>query len=85
VIRAGIHPDGIPQMFEILLAERTRNPGALDAWFATHPGEEERVTETRAAIAQINPAVLRTLTRDSQNYQNFKRRVQSLPPSPTTR
>ena len=24
VVRAGIHPDGIPQMFEILLAERSR-------------------------------------------------------------
>ncbi|MBA3890259.1 MAG: M48 family metalloprotease [Gemmatimonadaceae bacterium] len=85
VVRAGIHPDGIPQMFEILLAERTRNPGGVDSWFATHPLEEERVERTRAAIAQINPAVLRTLTRDSQNYQNFKRRVLQLPPAPRTR
>lgn len=85
VVRAGIHPDGIPEMFEILLAERTRNASAVDSWFGTHPLEEERVQNTRAAIAQINPAVLRTLTRDSQNYQTFKRRVQALPPSPRTR
>lgn len=84
VVRAGIHPEGIPEMFEILLSERQRSPGALDSWFATHPLEEERVERTRAAIAQLSPAVLRTLTRDSQNYQNFKRRVQSLPPSPRT-
>lgn len=85
VVRAGIHPDGIPQMFEILLAERTRNAGGVDSWFATHPLEEERVDRTRAAISQINPAVLRTLTRDSQAYQNFKRRVLALPPAPRTR
>ena len=85
VIRAGIHPDGIPEMFEILLAERTRNPSAVDGWFGTHPLEEERVQATRAAISQINPAVLRTLTRDSRNYQNFKARVRALPPSPRPR
>jgi len=87
VVRAGISPDGIPEMFEILLAERNgRGGGGVDSWFATHPLEEERVQRTRALIQQqISPAVLRTLTRDSQNYQNFKRRVQSLPPSPTPR
>ena len=85
VIRAGIHPDGIPQMFEILLAERTRNAGGVDSWFATHPLEEDRVAQTRASISQINPAVLRTRTRDSQAYQNFKRRVLQLPPAPRTR
>ena len=85
VIRAGIHPDGIPEMFEILLAERSRNPSAVDGWFGTHPLEEDRVRDTRAAIARINPAVLRTLTRDSRNYQTFKARVNALPPSPKTR
>jgi beta-barrel assembly-enhancing protease len=79
VVRAGIHPNGIPEMFRILLNERSRSAGGVDAWFATHPLEEDRVRDTEAAIAQINPAILRTLSRDSQNYQTFKRRVAALP------
>src|ERR1700704_1030514 len=45
-IRAGISPRGIPDMFRILLAERQSNPGAVEGWFASHPGEEERIAET---------------------------------------
>jgi beta-barrel assembly-enhancing protease len=85
VVRAGIHPQGIPEMFQILLAERSRSGGGVDAWFATHPLEEERVQTTSATIQQIDPAVLRTLTRDTQNYQTFKARVRNLPPPPATR
>src|SRR5215211_1779197 len=48
VIRAGIHPEGIPQMFEILLAERQRQPAGVEGWFATHPLEEDRIAATRA-------------------------------------
>ena len=40
-IKAGISPYGIPEMFRILLNERKTNPGALDAFFASHPLEEE--------------------------------------------
>jgi predicted Zn-dependent protease len=85
VVRAGIHPDGIPEMFEILLAERTRSPGTVDAWFSTHPLEEDRIAATRAQIQQIEPAILRQLRKDSPNFQTFKRRLQSLPPSPEPR
>lgn len=85
VVRAGISPEGIPEMFEILLAERQRNPSALEAWFATHPGEQDRIEATRAQISQISPAILRQLRKDSPNFQSFKRRLQSLPPSPEPR
>jgi predicted Zn-dependent protease len=85
VVRAGIHPEGIPQMFEILLEERQRRPGSVESWFATHPLEESRIRETRAAIAKIDPAILQSLARDSRNFQQFQERIRSLPPSPTTR
>jgi len=85
VVRAGIHPNGIPEMFQILLNERSSNPSAVEGWFATHPLEEDRITNTRAIIAQINPSVLRTLSSDSQRYQQFKARIRALPPSPTPR
>jgi len=85
VVRAGISPNGIPEMFEILIAERQSNPSAVEGWFSTHPMEEDRIASTRAQIAQINPAILRTRRTDSPQYQRFKKRIQSLPPSPTPR
>jgi predicted Zn-dependent protease len=85
VVRAGIHPEGIPQMFEILLAERQRQPGGVESWFATHPLEEDRIAASRADIAKIDATILQSLARDSRNYQTFKQRVEALPPSPTPR
>ena len=85
MIRAGITPEGVPQMFEILLAERERSPGAVDAWFATHPTEESRIAEARQIIAGYDPLILEGLTTDSPNFQEFKRRLAALPPSPPPR
>ena len=51
----------------------------MEGWFATHPGEEERVRETQATIATIDAAILRTLTENTTNFANFKARVRSLP------
>ena len=82
VIRAGIHPDGIPQMFEKLIAERGSRPGAVDSWFRTHPLEEDRVRNTRAEIGRIDPAILNDLIRDSNNFHTFQARLRALPPSP---
>lgn len=79
MVRAGIDPRGIPEMFRILLAERQQQPDAVSAWFSTHPMEEDRIRATEAQIAQIDPAILATLTKDSQGFQAFKRRLQSLP------
>ena len=79
VMRAGIHPKGIPEMFRTLLDERQRRPAGVEAWFSTHPLEEDRIESTQALISQIDDAILMTLTTDSPNYQTFKRRVQSLP------
>ncbi len=85
LIRAGIDPSGIPEMFEILLKEREREPGALDAWFRSHPLEESRIAKARERIAERDPATLRGLMKDSPNFQAFKRRLQALPPSPPPR
>ena len=79
VIRAGISPNGMPEMFQILLNERSGNPTAVESWFATHPGEEDRIRATEALIAQYDPAILRTLTVNTPNYATFKARVAALP------
>ena len=84
VVRAGIDPRGIPEMFQILLDERNRSPGSVESWFATHPLEEDRIQATQAQIAKISPAILNGLTKDSQGFQSFKNRIRSLPPAPVT-
>ncbi len=84
-IRAGISPQGIPEMFQILIDERDRNPSAVESWFATHPLEEDRIADTEKLIATYDPAILRSLSVDSRNFQAFKARVKALPPSPAPR
>ncbi|MCR4341481.1 MAG: M48 family metallopeptidase [Gemmatimonadaceae bacterium] len=85
VVRAGISPQGIATMFQKLLEERRTRPSAVEGWFATHPLEEDRLVRIQARIAQIPAAQLSRLARDSQNYQTFRRRLNSLPPSPAPR
>jgi predicted Zn-dependent protease len=85
VVRAGISPKGMTEMFQILLDERQANPGAVELWFGTHPTEESRIAETQRIIGSIDPAIIRTLTYDSPRFHDFKQRVQSLPAPPPTR
>ena len=82
MVRAGINPNGMPQMFEKLLAERQSKPTGLDAWFTDHPLEEDRIQASRQEIAQINPAIIRTLTSNTQAFNDFRARVRSLPAPP---
>lgn len=78
-VRAGIDPNGFPEMFRILLDERQRNPSAVESFFSTHPLAEDRITNSRALIATYTPAQLRGLQKDSGAFQTFKRRLASLP------
>jgi beta-barrel assembly-enhancing protease len=80
--RARIHPRGVPEMFDILLAEAQRSPSAVEAWFSTHPGAEERAARTRQLISGIPANQLSGLTVDSPAFQSFKQRVRSLPAPP---
>lgn len=82
VIRAGIDPNGIPEMFKILLEERKQRPGAVESFFLSHPIEEDRIAATQQLIAAYPQPQLQGLTDDSPNFQAFKKRLQSLPPSP---
>lgn len=81
-VKAGIDPNGIPEMFQILLDERKSNPSAVDAFFASHPLEEDRIASTKAQIAKYSPSALRGLTQDTPAFQNFKKRLEGLPRAP---
>ena len=85
LVRARIHPQGLVTMFQKLIAERKSRPGGVEAWFRTHPLEEDRIAELQARINQIPPSQLAGLGRDSNNFHRFKARLQSLPPSPAPR
>jgi predicted Zn-dependent protease len=78
-IAAGITPNGVVTMFEKLIAERKSRPGSLEAFFATHPGEEDRIVAVQAAINQYPAASLRNLTTNTTNYNSFRSRIRSLP------
>ena len=59
LVRAGIDPAGVTRMFERMAAERTTKPGALEAFFSSHPLDDERVRTTRAQVgrALLGPAL----------------------------
>jgi predicted Zn-dependent protease len=82
LVRAGINPNGMVTMFEKLLAERQSRPSALETWFTDHPLEEDRIQASRDQIAHINPAIIRTLSSNTQAFNDFRARVHSLPPPP---
>lgn len=82
VVRAGIDPRGVPRMFERLLNERRTNPSAVDAWFRSHPLEEDRIANTRRIIEGYDPAILDDLQTSSAAFQRFQQRVAALPAPP---
>ncbi|MEI6813584.1 MAG: M48 family metallopeptidase [bacterium] len=82
MLAAHIDPRGVPEMFRILLDERKSKPAGLDAMFLSHPLEEDRITATQALIATYPASTLTGLTKDSPNFQAFKKRLQSLPAAP---
>lgn len=81
-VKAGIDPNGIPDMFRILLRERQTNPNAVDAFFATHPLAEDRIAATQAMIDAYPASELRGLTEDTPAFQAFRKRLLALPPPP---
>jgi beta-barrel assembly-enhancing protease len=86
VMAAGIDPEGIPALFERLLEERRDSPLAIDAFFASHPLEEDRIREAERIIAGLDPERLRGLARDVDSYRDFTARLAALPaPRPVPR
>jgi len=78
-VRAGIDPHGVVSMFQKLIAERKSGRSAVEGFFATHPGEEDRIAATQAEINRLPAASLRGLTTNTTNYNSFRSRIRSLP------
>ncbi|MDP9205905.1 MAG: M48 family metallopeptidase [Gemmatimonadota bacterium] len=82
VIRAGYDPEGIPDLFQVLLKERQYQPTVVDGWFASHPLEEARIQKAKKLIAVLRPDASRRLIVDTPDFQAFRRRVSELPVPP---
>ena len=82
VTRAGYDPQGIPDLFQVLLKERRYQPTIVEGWFASHPLEEARITRAKELIVELSPDPSRRLLVDSPSFQAFKTRVSELPAPP---
>jgi predicted Zn-dependent protease len=78
-VAAGYDPRGVPELFRILLRERERAPSKLDAFFASHPLEEDRITATENQIRQVDPSRLERLVVDDSSFHTFKAALGRLP------
>ena len=82
VLRAGIDPEGIPALFEVLVRERQTQPSIVAGWFASHPLEEARITRAKELIAALHADQTNGLLQDIPTYLSFRDRVRQLPEPP---
>ena len=86
VIRAGYDPQGIPDLFQVLLKERRYQPTVVDGWFASHPLEDARIQRAKNLISAVKRDPSQRLIVDTPGFQAFKAEVAQLPaPPPPTR
>ena len=85
VTRAGYDPEGIPDLFQVLLKEREYQPTIVDGWFASHPLEEARIAKAKQQIAAVEPTHSGRFIVDTPEFEAFKTRVSQLPAPPPSR
>jgi predicted Zn-dependent protease len=85
MIRAGENPRGMLTFFQKLLAEEGSSGGGASAWFADHPGTQDRIADIQRMLNAVPASQLSSLRTDSPQFQQMKRRVAQLPPPPPQR
>jgi predicted Zn-dependent protease len=86
MIRAGINPRGMLTFFQKLLADEQSNAsGGLNAWFADHPGTQDRIADIERMLAATPASQLASLRTDSPQFQQMRRRLAQLPAAPQPR
>jgi len=81
VSKAGIDPEGVPALLEVLIRERKTQPGLVEGWFASHPLEETRVARARQVIEELDAEKPGQL-QDTPEFHNLKQAIQRLPEPP---
>jgi predicted Zn-dependent protease len=82
VSRAGYNPQGIADLFQVLLKERESRPTQVEGWFASHPLEETRIDRAKQLIATLPIAQGKRFMNDSPEFHEFKARIESIPLPP---
>jgi beta-barrel assembly-enhancing protease len=72
--KAGWDARGMVELFEIIRREQGRDPGALESWISSHPSPADRIARLQADVARSHGG-----TRDTQQFQSIKTRLQRMP------
>ena len=83
VIRAGISPRGMYTFFQKLLAEEQQSGGGnAAAWFADHPGTQDRIADIQRMLNQVPSSQLNSLQSNDSGFAGMKGRLARLGPAP---
>jgi predicted Zn-dependent protease len=74
--KAGWDPRGMIELFEVLRREASRDPGAVDVFFSTHPAPQDRIAQLQASMPRSRRGV-----RDSAEFRAAHARALKLPPA----
>ena len=72
--RAGWDGRGMVELFETLRRQAERDPDSVEVFFSSHPSPQNRIADLRAALPRANQG-----RRDSQRFQQIRRRLHQLP------
>ncbi len=81
-LSAGIDPEGVPAFFRKMLEQRSDTPTPVDAFFASHPTDEARISALSRQIDELGSLSGRTLERDTPEFHAIQARIRSLPAPP---
>ncbi|MEO6878635.1 MAG: M48 family metallopeptidase [Gemmatimonadaceae bacterium] len=83
VMRVGIDPRGMLTFFEKLVSEEQgASGGAVASWFSDHPGTEDRIADVKRLLAEVPPAKLDSMRRDSPEFESMKQALALIPAAP---
>jgi predicted Zn-dependent protease len=86
MVLAGINPRGMLTFFQKLLAEeQSSGGGGASAWFADHPGTQDRIADIQRMLDATPATQLSSLRSDSPQFQEMKQRLAQLPAAPAPR
>ena len=88
MMRAGYNPRGMLTFFDKLLQEEQSSgggQGGVSAWFADHPGTQDRIADIQRMLQQVPQSQLASLTTDTPAFDRMHQRVMALPPAPPPR
>lgn len=78
--RAGYDPNEMATFFDLLAAQRQRQPGAVEQFFSSHPAPANRAAAIRQHAATLGGAPRRG---SSAEFQRVRSNLQALGPAPT--